>query len=138
MKRRSFLAGILASATAPAVIAKSGILMPVKSIVIPSFDHKGIALTDAQAIRTQQKLKEMIDNSPRDWDNPHSLTKQQIGRGSSSPIYYLDEAAFFKDGKPVYVASPPRGYSVEGSVVWRLATPHSTTITRATSRSLVL
>lgn len=33
--RRSFLAGILASAAGPAIITRSGILMPVKSIVTP-------------------------------------------------------------------------------------------------------
>lgn len=35
MERRSFLAGILASCAAPAFV-RSGVLMPVKSLILPS------------------------------------------------------------------------------------------------------
>ena len=42
MKRRGFLAGILAAGFAPAVVG-SGILMPVRRLVVPSLD---IGVTD--------------------------------------------------------------------------------------------
>ncbi len=39
--RRGFLGGILAAAAAPAIV-KAGVLMPVRSIIVPRFIYMGI------------------------------------------------------------------------------------------------
>jgi hypothetical protein len=114
MKRRSFLAGILAASAAPAVITKSSILMPVKTI---AFTERGFYWDPSEFDRNRELIlstnlcKEMISESTVDSSDVVVKPFSGVGRDLTSPaFYFFDETGFLKEGKPVYVASPPRGY----------------------------
>lgn len=59
MNRRGFLAGILAAGVAPAVVG-SGILMPVRALIVPRTD----VLTLDAIRRARERLLENIVNPP--------------------------------------------------------------------------